>query len=118
VKADAADIMKSAERYQGIGGAMRSVIDGVQESRIRAEIRRAFAADLDAAKAAAAKAIAETVREREALRGVERKAADARHSFRQQAQSLAAARQEIRRLSDALAAALDEPTPTPGGMAP
>lgn len=118
VKADAADIMKFAERYQGIGGAVRSVFDGVQESRIRLEIRRAFAADLDAAKAVAAKALAETAREREARREIERKAADARHGYRQQAQSLAAARQEIRRLSDALAAALDEPTPTPGGMTP
>jgi hypothetical protein len=118
VKADAADIMKSAERYQGIGGAVRSVIDGVQESRIRAEIRQTFAADLEAAKAVAAKALAETAKERKARREIERKAADARHGYRQQAQRLAAARQEIRRLSDALAAALDEPTPTPGGMTP
>lgn len=118
VRADAADIMKAAERYQGIGGAVRSVVDGVQESRIRSEIRRAFAADLDAAKAVAAKALAETAKEREARREIERKAADARHGYRQQAQSLAAARQEIRRLSSALAAALDEPTPTPGGTAP
>ena len=55
IKADAADVMNAAERYQGIGGAMRSVIDGIQESRIRSGIRKSFAADLDAAKAAAAK---------------------------------------------------------------
>lgn len=118
IRANAAEIMKSAARYQGIGGAMRSVLDGVQESRIRAEIRKAFAADLDAARTVAATALAETKREREARREIERKAADARHGYRQQAQSLAEARREIRRLSSALAAALDQPTPQPGGMAP
>lgn len=93
-------------------------MDGIQESRVRDQIRREFARDLDAATAAAAAARSDTEKERTARREIERKAADACHTLRQQAQSLAAARQEIRRLSDALAVALEEPTPTPGGMTP
>jgi hypothetical protein len=118
MKADAADIMRTAERYHGIGGAIRSAVDGIQESRIRAEIRRGFVADLDAARAIASSATAEATKERAARQESEKRAADARHIHRQHAQNLAAARQEIRRLSSALAVALEEPAPFRGGMAP
>lgn len=116
IKADAAQIKASAARLAGIGGAVRAVVDGIQESRIRAEIRREFARDLAAAKAAAAKAKSEAGRERASRRETEKQASEQRHAFRQQGQRLASAQQEIRTLSAALAAALDEPIPTPGGV--
>jgi hypothetical protein len=116
IKADAARARTAAARFQGVGGAVRSVVDGIQESRLRDQIRREFSRDLDAAIAAAAAASSRTENERTARREIERKAADARHSLRQQAQSLAAARQEIQHLSAALGIALDEPTPTAGGV--
>lgn len=116
VRADAAKIRAAADRLKGVGGALRAVVDGVQESRIRNQVRREFARDLDAAKAAAAKAQAAFNEERKSRRETERRAADARYAARHQAQRLADAQLEIRRLSSALAAALDEPQPTPGGM--
>lgn len=118
VKAEAARVKASADRLTGIGGAMRAVVDGIQESRIRAEIRRAFARDLATAKAAVEKAQTEAAKARSSQREIEKKAADQRHAFRQQGQRLASAQQDIRQLSRALAAALDEPTPVPGGMTP
>ncbi|MEW9616576.1 hypothetical protein AB3G45_22465 [Shinella sp. S4-D37] len=116
IKVDAAQVKASADRLTGFGGAVRAVVDGIQESRIRAEIRRDFAHDLATARAAAAKAKSEVERERASRREVEKTAANARYTARQSAARLAAAQQEIRRLSSALAAALNEPTPTPGGM--
>jgi hypothetical protein len=116
VKADAAQVQAAAARLQGVGGAIRSVFDGLQESRIRDGIRKEFARDLAAAKGAMEKAKAEAAKANASRREFERKATDAGYVLRQHAQSLAAARQEIRRLSDALAAALDGPTPQPGGM--
>lgn len=116
IKVDAARVKASADRLTGFGGAVRAVVDGIQESRIRAEIRRDFAHDLATARAAAAKAKSEVERERASRREVEKTAANARYTARQSAARLAAAQQEIRRLSSALAAALNEPTPTPGGM--
>ncbi|MGO7727962.1 plasmid recombination protein [Rhizobium leguminosarum] len=116
IKTDAAQVKASAARLAGIGGAVRAVADGIQESRIRSEIRREFARDLAAAKAAAVKAKSEAGRERASLREAEKRASEQRHAFRQQGQRLASAQQEIHKLSKALAAALDEPTPTPGGV--
>ncbi|MGR9423624.1 hypothetical protein [Rhizobium leguminosarum] len=116
VNANTAKTRAEAKRLQGVGGAIRSVLDGIQESRLRDQIRKEFARDLAAATTAANNAKAEAAKANASRREFERKAADARYALRQQAQSLAAARQEIRRLSDALAAALEEPTPQPGGM--
>jgi len=99
IKLDAARIKVSADRLTGIGGAVRAVVDGIQESRIRAEIRRDFIRDLDAAKAAVAKAKSETDKERASRREIEKKAADARFAARQSAARLASAQQEIRRLN-------------------
>lgn len=118
IKAEAAQVKASADRLTGIGGAVRAVVDGIQESRIRAEIRRDFARDLAAAKAAAEKAQMEAAKARSSQREIEKKAAEQRHAFRQQGQRLASAQQEIRNLSAALAAALDEPPPTPGAPTP
>jgi hypothetical protein len=118
IRRDVAEIRASADRLQGIGGAIRAVVDGVQESRIRDQIRKDFAHDLAVATAAVEKARAETANARGSQREAEREAADQRHALRQQAQRLAAANQEIRKLSRALAAALDEPMPTSGGMTP
>lgn len=120
IKVDAAKIRAAADRLKGIGGAFRAVVDGIQESRIRDQVRKEFTRDLAAAKAAAKRAKADADRERASRRGAERRAAEQRHAFRQQAQRLVAAQQEIRNLSRALAAALDEPapTPTPGGITP
>lgn len=118
VKADAAKVRAAADRLKGVGGAVRAVLDGVQESRIREQVRKEFARDLAAAKAAIEKARAVAGKERNSRREFERKAADANYALRQQRQRLVAAQQEIRNLSQALAAALDEPTPTPGGMTP
>lgn len=118
IKTDAAQIKASAARLAGLGGAVRAVVDGIQESRIRSEIRREFVRDLAAAKAALEKAKAETAKAKSSRREFERKANDASYALRQQRQRLDAAQREIRRLSDALAAALDEPTPTPGAPTP
>ncbi|WP_223564963.1 plasmid recombination protein [Agrobacterium tumefaciens] len=118
IKSDAARIKVSADRLTGIGGAVRAVVDGIQESRIRAEIRRDFARDLAAAKAAVEKVQAEAAKARTSQREAEKQALEQRHAFRQQGQRLAYAQQEILNLSAALAAALDEPPPTPGGPTP
>ena len=120
VRADAAKVRAAADRLRGVGGAFRAAIDGIQESRIRDQVRKEFARDLAAAKAAVEKARAVAGRERNSRREFERKASDASYAFRQQRQRLLAAQQEIRTLSKALAAALDEPAPTPapGGMTP
>lgn len=109
IKSEAAQIKTSADRLTGIGGAVRAVVDGIQESRIRSEIRRDFARDLAAAKAAVEKAQAEAMKAKSSQRETERKAAEQRHAFRQQAQRLASTQAEVRRLSSALAAALHEP---------
>ncbi|TQN56767.1 hypothetical protein FLX27_29525 [Agrobacterium tumefaciens] len=120
VRVDAAKVRAAADRLRGVGGAFRAAIDGIQESRIRDQIRKEFACDLAAAKAAVEKARAAAGRERNSRREFERKASDASYAFRQQRQRLLAAQQEIRTLSKALAAALDEPAPTPapGGVTP
>ncbi|MBY5894892.1 hypothetical protein AB9E14_07570 [Rhizobium leguminosarum] len=118
VKADAAKVRAAVNRLTGVGGAFRAVIDGIQESRIREQVRKEFARDLAVAKAAAEKAEAETARAKSSRLEYEKKAADANYALRQQQQRLAAAQREIRNLSRALAAAVDEPTPTPGGMTP
>jgi hypothetical protein len=118
VKAEVAQARASAERLNGIGGAVRAVVDGIQESRIRDQIRKEFARDLAAAKAAVEKAQTEAAKAQTTQRTAEKQAADQRHAFRQQAQRLVSAQQEIRNLSAALAAALDEPQPTPGAPAP
>lgn len=118
IKAEAVQIKASADRLTGIGGAVRAVVDGIQESRIRAEIRRDFARDLAASKAALEKAQAAAAKAKTSQREIEKKAAEQRHAFRQQGQRLASAQQEIRNLSAALAAALDEPPPTPGAPTP
>lgn len=117
IKAEAARVKASADRLSGIGGAVRAVVDGIQDSRIRDQIRREFARDLSTAKAAVEKAQIEARKAKSSQRETEKQASEQRHAFRQQTQRLAAARQEIRTLSQALAAALDEPQPTqtPGG---
>jgi len=112
------DAAAKAERLRGVGGAVRSIIDGVQDSRIRNEIRAQFARDLAAATAAVNNANVDVLKANRSRREAEKNAADLRHSMRQQNQRLAASRREVQRLSHALAAALDEPTPTPGGMTP
>ena len=120
VKAHSAKTRAAAERLQGVGGAIRSVFDGIQESRIRDQVRKEFARDLAAAKAAIEKAQEEAAKANALRREAEKKATDASYAFRQQGQRLASARQEIRDLSAALAAALDEPEPTqtPGAPTP
>lgn len=118
VEAETKRLKEKSGRIAGIGGAVRAVVDGIQESRIREQIRRGFARDLAAAKAAVEKAQTEAAKARNSLREAERQAAEQRHAFRQQAQSLATAQQKIRNLSQALAAAVDEPTASPGGMTP
>ncbi len=118
IKSDAARIKVSADRLTGIGGAVRAVVDGIHESRIRTEIRRAFARDLAAAKAAVEKALGEAAKARSSQREAEKRASEQRHAFRQQGQRLASAQQAIRHLSAALAAALHEPPPTPGAPTP
>lgn len=118
IKADAARVKASTDRLTGIGGTVRAVVDGIQESRIRDQIRKEFARDLAAAKAAVEKAQTEAAKAKTFQRNSEKQAAEQRHAFRQQAQRLVSAQQEIRNLSTALAAALDEPQPTPGVPAP
>ncbi|MFS8121985.1 hypothetical protein QD336_06150 [Rhizobium sp. BR 250] len=118
IKADAAQVKASTDRLTGIGGAVRAVVDGIQESRIRDQIRKEFTRDLAAAKAAVEKAQAEATKAKTSQRNAEKQAAEQRHAFRQQRERLVAAQQEIRNLSTALAAALDEPQPTPGVPAP
>jgi hypothetical protein len=113
-----ADAEAKAERMRGVGGVFRSVIDGVQDSRIRNDIRAQFARDIAAATAAVEKAKAHVAKANNSRREADQKAAELRHSMRQQSQRLAATQQEVRRLSLALTAALDEPTPTPGGITP
>lgn len=118
VKAEVAQVRASAERLTGIGGAVRAVVDGIQESRIRDQIRKEFTRDLAAAKAAVEKAQAEATKAKTSQRNAEKQAAEQRHAFRQQRERLVAAQQEIRTLSTALAAALEEPEPTPRVPAP
>lgn len=114
IKAEAAKIKSSADRLTSFGGAVRAVVDGIQESRIRAEIRRDFSRDLAAAKTAMEKALTEAAKAKAAHKALEKTAADQRHSLRQQSQRLASSQAEVRRLSSALAAALQEPEPKPG----
>ncbi|EKF59392.1 Mob protein [Agrobacterium albertimagni AOL15] len=114
IKAEAAKLKSSVDRLTGFGGAVRAVVDGIQESRIRAEIRRDFSRDLTAAKAAVEKALTEAAKAKAAHKALEKTAADQRHSLRQQSQRLASAQAEVRRLSSALAAALQEPEPKLG----
>ncbi|KQW27878.1 hypothetical protein ASE36_15485 [Rhizobium sp. Root274] len=114
IEAEAAKIKHSADRLTGFGGAVRAVVDGIQESRIRSEIRRDFARDLNAAKAAAEKARTEAAKAKASHRELQKTTADQRHALRQQGQRLASAQAEVRRLSSALAAALQEPEPKPG----
>ncbi|MCF1491792.1 hypothetical protein GOZ83_13630 [Agrobacterium vitis] len=118
IKAEAATAQASADRLKGVGGAVRAVLDGARESSLREGLRQEYIAEVSVAKAAVNKAKAEIMKERNARREIERKAADAGYALRQQRQRLVAAQQEIRTLSKALAAALDEPQPTPGGMTP
>lgn len=118
VKADTAKTRAAAERLQGVGGAIRSVFDGIQASRIRDQVRTEFSRDLATAKAAVEKAKAETAKANASRKEAEKAAAVQRYAFRQQGQRLAAAQQEIRTLSRALAVALDEPTTSPGGITP
>lgn len=118
IKAEAATAKASADRLKGVGGAVRAVLDGARESSLRESLRQEYVAEVSVANAAVDKAKAEIMKERNARREIERKAADAGYALRQQRQRLVAAQQEIRTLSTALAAALDEPQPTPGGMTP
>lgn len=113
-----AEATVKAERLRGVGGAVRAVFDGIQESRIRDEVRKQFSRDLTAMTVAAEKAKADVASASRSRREAEKKAADLRHSMRQQSQRLAASRREVQRLSHALAAALEEPTPTLGGVTP
>lgn len=115
VKADAAKVSAAADRLKGVGGAFRAVVDGIQESRIRNQVRREFARDLAAAKAAIERAQQNAERANASRIDAEKKATDASYALRQQGQRLASAREEVRNLTAALAAALDEPAPTPGG---
>lgn len=123
IKAEAAKIQSSADRLIGFGGAVRAVVDGIRESRIRSQIRKDFVRDLDAAQAVAKAAKEATERERgarlsaeKAVESAKKEAADARYSARQAQARAAAAQAEVRRLSSALAAALQEPEPKPGMM--
>jgi hypothetical protein len=106
---EAAQVKASADRLTGIGGAVRAVVDGLHESRVRARIRKDFVRDLDAAQAVAAHAQEVAERERGARRTAEKEAANARYSARQANARAAAAQADVRRLSSALAAALQEP---------
>ncbi|MCJ8237401.1 hypothetical protein [Peteryoungia algae] len=116
IKSDAARAKASADRFKGVGGAVRAVVDGARESALRDSVRQKYAAAVTATKAALDKARSEADRERIARREIEKKAAEQRHALRLQAQRLASAQQEIRNLSRALAAAVDEPRPISGGM--
>lgn len=118
IKADAEKWKASAERMKGVGGAVRAVLDGVRESSLRESARQEYASEVTAAMAAVEKAKQDIAAERASRREAEKQAAEQRHAFRYQAQRLASAQQEIRTLSRALSAALDEPSPTPGGMTP
>lgn len=118
IRANAAKVKASADRLKGVGGAVRAVLDGARESSLRENVRQEYASEIDAAKAAVERAVAEADRERNSRREFERKASDANYALRQQRQRLIAAQQEIRTLSRALAAAVDEPTIAPGGMTP
>lgn len=118
VREDAAKVRVTADRLKGIGGAVRSVVDGIQASRIRSEIRKEFARDLAKAEATADQARRAAERERALRRNLEGHASALRYTVRQQSQSLSVARHEVRRLSSALAAALDERQPTSGAPAP
>lgn len=113
-----AEAEAKAERLRGVGGAVRAVFDGIQESRIREEVRKQFSRDLAAMTVAAERATADVASANRSRREAEKKATELRHSMRQQSQKLAASRREVQRLSHALAAALEEPTPTPGGVTP
>jgi hypothetical protein len=118
IKHDAEKVQVSAARLKGVGGAVRSVVDGIQASRIRTEIRKEFARDLEKSKAAADRALRVAEKERALRRNADSQASDLRYAMRQQSQSLSAARHDVRRLSSALAAALDERPQTPGALAP
>ena len=117
IMADAEMAKASAERLKGVGGAVRSLVDGVREPSLRNSLRQEFATDIAAMASAAEQARAEAKEAYISRREAERQAASARHVLRQQAQTLAAAQHRIRRLSEALAAATEE-QPTPGVPAP
>jgi hypothetical protein len=114
IKAEAMKIKASADRLAGVGGAVRAMVDGIQESRIRTLIREEFARDLTAAQAVMKAAQASAEREKRARLSAEKEAAEARYSVRQASARAAAAQAEVRRLSAALAIALQEPEPRPG----
>ncbi|MDP9837710.1 hypothetical protein J2T09_002467 [Neorhizobium huautlense] len=116
ITAEAAAVKASTDRFRGVGGTVRAVLDGARESSLRENLRKQFAFDISAATAMAAAAKAEAAKAKASLREAEKQAADQRHAFRQQAQRLATAQQKIRNLSQALAAAVDEPAPR--GMTP
>lgn len=118
IKSDAVKAKVSADRYKGVGGAVRAVVDGARESALRDSVRQEYAAAVTATKTALERARSDADRERIARRDVEKKAAEQRHALRLQAQRLASAQEKIRDLSRALAAAVDEPRPTSGGMTP
>lgn len=118
IRSDAERAKASADRFKGVGGTVRAVVDGARESALRDSVRQEYAAAVNATKAALEKARSEADRERIARREIEKKAAEQRHALRLQAQRLASAQQEIRNLSRALAAAVDEPRPVSGGMTP
>ncbi|RCW23183.1 plasmid recombination enzyme [Ciceribacter lividus] len=118
IKADAAKVQADADRLKGVGRAVRAVLDGARESSLRESVRQEYAADIEAATAAVAKAQAEASKANASRRQAKAEALEARRLMRQHAANAAALRQEVRQLSDALKAALDEPQPTPGGMTP
>lgn len=118
IKSDAQRAKASADRFKGVGGAVRAVVDGARESALRDSVRQEYAAAVTGTKVALEKARSDADRERIARREIEKKAAEQRHALRLQAQRLASAQEKIRDLSRALAAAVDEPRPTSGGMTP
>lgn len=114
IKAEAINVKASVDRFSGIGGAVRAMVDGIQESRIRSRIREEFARDLTAAQAVAKAAEETAKREKGARLSAEKEAAEARFSARQARARAAAAQAEVLRLTSALAAALQEPETRPG----
>lgn len=114
IKAEAINIKASVDRLTGIGGAVRAMVDGFQESRIRSRIREEFARDLTAAQVLARAGKERTEREKGARLSAEKEAAEARYSARQARARAAAAQAEVRSLSAALAVALQEPECRPG----
>ncbi|GGB03768.1 hypothetical protein GCM10011491_34880 [Brucella endophytica] len=119
MRADAAKVHAQAEKFQGVGGAVRAAFDGIHESRIRSQIRREFARDLAAATKSAEKAKAAAAAAKAEAKAAEKKASETRYEMRQQSQRLASANAQIQSLSAALAAATEpERAPSPGGPTP